>query len=236
VETSWKAGIMITVVVFDLDDTLYDEIDYCRSGFAAVAEYLAALPRSQPADRIFNAFWGQFSTGNRSKTFNAALDELAISFDERLVEQLIDVYRNHEPKIALPDASRNVLDKLKRSYKLALLTDGFLPAQQLKVQALEIEGYFAIIVYTEQLGRDCWKPSPVGFERITRDLGSKPENMVYIADNERKDFIAPKNLGWSTIRLIRPAGIHTAVSDEPGAKAQHEIHRIEQIPALIEQL
>jgi len=32
---------MITTVVFDLDDTLYDEIEYCKSGFAVVAEFLA---------------------------------------------------------------------------------------------------------------------------------------------------------------------------------------------------
>ncbi|MHC4567865.1 MAG: HAD family hydrolase [Planctomycetota bacterium] len=227
---------MITVVVFDLDDTLYDEIDYCRSGFAAVAEYLAALPGSQPPDRIFAAFWGQFSAGNRTQTFNAALDELAVPFDDRLVRQLVDVYRNHKPKITLPDESRNVLDELKNRYQLALLTDGFLPAQQLKVRALGIEGYFASIVYTEQLGRQCWKPSPVGFEKMMNGLGAEPENMVYVADNENKDFIAPNNLGFSTVRLIRPAGMHTAVSDEPGAKAQHRIHQIEQIPALIEQL
>jgi len=227
---------MITVVVFDLDDTLYDEIDYCRSGFSAVAEYLAALPGSVPPDRIFAELWGQFSAGNRTRTFNVALDELAISFDDRLVKQLVDVYRTHKPRITLPDKSRNVLDELKTRYKLALLTDGFLPAQQLKVRALEIEGYFASIVYTEQFGRQCWKPSPVGFEKIMRDLGTEPENMVYIADNEKKDFIAPNNLGFSTVRLIRPTGMHTEVSDEPGARAQHKTHQIEQIPALIEQL
>jgi len=31
---------MITTIVFDLDDTLYDEIDYCKSGFASVAEFI----------------------------------------------------------------------------------------------------------------------------------------------------------------------------------------------------
>jgi FMN phosphatase YigB (HAD superfamily) len=33
---------MITTVIFDLDDTLYDEIDYCKSGFMAVAEFLTS--------------------------------------------------------------------------------------------------------------------------------------------------------------------------------------------------
>jgi len=40
---------MITTVVFDLDDTLYDELDYCRSGFRAVAESVADLPDALPA-------------------------------------------------------------------------------------------------------------------------------------------------------------------------------------------
>jgi len=227
---------MITVVVFDLDDTLYDEIDYCRSGFAAVAEYLAEPPGVPPAKRIFAALWGQFSAGNHTRTFDAALDELDIEFDSIRVRRLVDVYRNHMPRITLPDESREILDELKKKCTLALLTDGFLPAQQLKVQALGIEDYFASIVYTEQLGREFWKPSSVGFEKIMQDLDVKPENIVYIGDNEKKDFIAPNKLGFSTIHLMRPAGIHTAACDEPGAKAQHEIQRIGQLPALIEQL
>jgi len=35
---------MITTVIFDLDDTLYDEVEYRRSGFASVAEFLADSP------------------------------------------------------------------------------------------------------------------------------------------------------------------------------------------------
>ena len=228
--------MMITIVIFDLDDTIYDELDYCKSGFTAVAEFLAEKSDALSANSIFEALWRQFSTGNRTSTFNAALDELTISYNDQHVRELVNKYRNHVPKITLPNESREVLDELKSKYILALLTDGFLPAQQLKVRALGIESYFTSIVYTEQLGREFWKPSPVGFEKIIHDLSARPENVVYIADNEKKDFIAPNQLGFSTIRLVRPAGIHTASCQEPGAKAQHEIHRIGQLPALIEQL
>ncbi|MHC4116512.1 MAG: HAD family hydrolase [Planctomycetota bacterium] len=227
---------MITVVVFDLDDTLYDEIEYCKSGFSAVAEFLANLPDAPTAERIFSALWGQFNAGNRTRTFNAALRELAISCDEERVRELLGVYRNHPPKITLPEQSRDVLDELKAKYTLALLTDGFMPAQRLKVQALGIEGDFESIVYTEQLGREFWKPSTAGFEKIMLDLGARAENIVYIADNEEKDFIAPNKLGFSTVRLIRPAGIHKSTSHEAGAAAQHTIRRIGQLPAIIEQL
>ena len=63
-----------------------------------------------------------------------------------------------------------VLKTLKKRYKLALLTDGYLPAQRLKVQALGIEKYFQAIVYTEELGREYWKPSTRGFENILKEL------------------------------------------------------------------
>ena len=227
---------MITTVVFDLDDTLYDEIEYCESGFKAAAESLAEQPDAPPAEQIFSALWKQFAGGNRKNTFNVALNELGISSDDKLVEELVNIYRNHLPMIKLPQDSRDVLRELRTKYTLALITDGYLPAQQLKVKSLEIEEYFKCIVYTEQLGREFWKPSPAGFEKIIQTLNTKPENMVYIGDNEKKDFIAPNKLGFFTVQLIRPARLHTKVSSDPDGHAQHVINKIIQLPALIEGL
>lgn len=227
---------MITTVVFDLDDTLYDEIDYCKSGFSAVAEFLSSLPQAPSAQHISDALWQQFASGNRTRTFNTALDELSFSYDDNLIARLIEVYRNHTPKITLPQDSRDVLNELKTKYTLALLTDGFLPAQRLKVQALEIKDFFQCIVYTEELGREHWKPSPAGFEKIMQTLNVRPDNVVYVADNEKKDFIAPNKLGFSTIQLTRPARIHTNYHLEPDAAAQHIISQISQLPPLLKSL
>ena len=227
---------MITTVTFDLDDTLYDEIEYCRSGFASVADFLSGLPQAPPADHIFDSLWSQFNAGNRKTTFNAALDELGIDYDDKLIDELLKVYRNHLPKITLPPESRDVMSVLSGKYTLALLTDGFLPAQRLKVQALAIEKYFKAILYTEQLGRQFWKPSPAGFEKLMQTLNAKPENIVYIADNEEKDFIAPNKLGILTVQLIRPARIHTESAEQSGAAAQYIIHKISDLPTLLEKL
>jgi len=227
---------MIETVIFDLDDTLYDEIDYCKSGFNAVADYLATLPQAPANDRIFDVFWRQFSAGNRTKTFNTALDEMAIDYDDSLIRELIQLYRNHTPNITSPADSRQVLEKLSGKYTLALLTDGFLPAQRLKVRALKIEDYFRMVVYTEEIGRDSWKPSPAGFEKILQTLNADPISAAYVADNELKDFIAPNNLGMATIQLIRPNRIHTQTSTEPNAKANRKIHQITDLPNLLETL
>ena len=235
---------MITTVIFDLDDTLYDEIEYCKSGFAAAAEFLtnstesvsANTPMAPKTRRIYEVLWQQFNTGNRTETFNAALDELELSYDDELISELIEVYRRHKPKITLPQDSRDSLCELSTKYTLALLTDGFLPGQQLKVQALGIEKYFKSIIYTEQLGREFWKPSPVGFEKILKSLEARPENTVYIADNEKKDFIAPNKLDFVTIQILRPARLHTSVCGQAGAAAQHIIRQISQLSGLLERL
>ncbi len=227
---------MITTVVFDLDDTLYDEIDYCKSGFSAVAASLSKHPNTPNAENIFDSLWNQFNSGNHTRTFNAALDELKISYSDEMIKSLIELYRNHKPTLTLPAETKNVLDLLRGKYKLAMLTDGFMPAQQLKVRALGIEDYFKQIVYTEQLGRQFWKPSPVGFEKIIEELNEKPQNMAYIADNEVKDFIAPNQLGMATIRIIRTNRIHTESAPAQNAAAGTTIDQIDNLPQTLEML
>lgn len=227
---------MITTVIFDLDDTLYDEIDYCKSGFTCVAEFLSDQLDEQSAEHIFGIIWKHFANGNHTKTFNATLDELGISYYDKLIDYMVRVYRNHLPNIKLPPDSGDVLYRLNTKYTLGLLTDGFLPAQQLKVQALGIEKYFNCIIYTEELGRSFWKPSTRGFEKILHNLNTKPENAVYIADNEKKDFIAPNKLGLATIQLNRPARIHRNISRDLNAPAQHKIDQIGRLPTLLDVL
>jgi putative hydrolase of the HAD superfamily len=223
----------IQVVVFDLDDTLYDEVEYCKSGFWACAIFLAETLEENQAEDIFDAIWEEFCKGNHSRTFNGALEKLGIAYNDELIEELVKVYREHKPEIILPQDSLEVLKQLKKKYTLALLTDGFLPAQKLKVEALKIENFFDSIVYTEELGRNFWKPSPAGFEKILRAFNKKPENAVYIADNEKKDFIAPNKLGFLTVQIIRDKHIHPSKGQNNEYAAKYTINQISQLPELL---
>lgn len=54
---------MITTDVFDLDDTIYNEIEYCKSGFTGVIEFLANLLEASSTDYIFTTFWKKFTAG-----------------------------------------------------------------------------------------------------------------------------------------------------------------------------
>jgi putative hydrolase of the HAD superfamily len=224
---------MITTVVFDLDDTLFDEIDFCRSGFHAAARHIATLSDRHSPDEAFTVLWDCFLTGDRGSTFNTALTKLGIPYDGTVIHRLVEIYRTHLPTLTLPPESRATLDELQGRYTLALLTDGFLPTQRLKVQALGIEHYFRAIVYTEELGRECWKPSPRGFEKLIEMLHTRPEQMVYVADNETKDFIAPNRLGLLTVQVRRPSGLYRQPSPLPQAAPKLRVERIDKLAQLL---
>lgn len=227
---------MINTVIFDLDDTLYDEIDYCKSGFAAIADFLHNANPSVSKESFYKAIWNQFENNNRTSTFNAALASLNLPCDDNLINQLVTVYREHCPNLNLPTETKAVLEQLKDSYNLALLTDGFMPAQRLKAQALEIVDYFSCIVYTEELGREFWKPSPAGFEKILQKFGAKPNQAVYVADNVAKDFIAPNSLGMASVRVMRPNSVHSNKPTDPQQAPQHSINSLAKLPALLRKL
>jgi putative hydrolase of the HAD superfamily len=214
----------VRAVVFDLDDTLYPEIEYVRSGFRAVAEYLGE--RGHAKDTVLTRLQREFEADPRTRVFNRVLEQLGEVADEQMVGTLVKVYREHRPALKLGTDVGEILEQLRKTYKLGLLTDGFLPAQKLKVAALGLEGKFDHIIYTEELGREFWKPARKGFELMAAALGCGGEECVYVADNAAKDFVAPNELGWDTVQISLPEGIHAAEAAPAGGEPQGTIYRI----------
>jgi putative hydrolase of the HAD superfamily len=196
----------VQVITFDLDDTLCPERQYVQSGFKAVSTFLReqALVKQD----VFPAMWSKFIAGEHSEIFNRVLAEYEINPTKDLIEKLVTVYRTHHPEITLYSDAHAVLDYFHGRKPLALISDGYEQTQTAKLAALGIKHYFDTIVLTDQLGRDCWKPSPVGFKTVMQALGGKPAEYVYIGDNPKKDFAAPRQLGWKSICVRRTEGVY----------------------------
>jgi putative hydrolase of the HAD superfamily len=225
---------LLNALIFDLDDTLYDEVDYCRSGFRAVAEHIAGSRPGLAGEAVFDVLWGEFLSGNRRNTFDTALSNLGVPVTQTLLEELVLFYRSHRPQISLPAESRGVLEKLSSGYGMALVTDGFMPAQRLKVESLGLDTHFRHIIYTEEMGREHWKPAPTGFLKALKLLDAEPFEVVCIGDNERKDFIAPNRMGAHTVQVLRPLRLHTSPGESPDAAAKTRINSLGELPPFLE--
>jgi len=216
--------------VFDIDDTLYLERDYVRSGFEAVGRWAADwLSIEDFADRC----WSRFAAGHRRSTFDAVLRECGISPAPELISALIEIYRAHIPRIELLQDALEALDWMTRAGSVAIVTDGPIASQSRKADALGLHAYAQPIVLTEVLGSEFRKPHPRAFEHVQERREAAV--YIYIADNPQKDFAAPKHLGWVTVRVRRPGGLHYE-AENPQAPADLEVRDCSGIPELVGQL
>lgn len=221
---------IIRGVVFDMDDTLYLERDYVRSGFDSVAETLAAQCGANPTE-LAEFLWKGFLQGARGDSFDrllAAYSNLTRSFP---LLYLVELYHQHTPRIRPLPGVESMLRNLRHSgLKLALLSDGGWFGQELKSQALGLHALLEPVIFTDKLGGEFWKPHTRGFEEIAEIWGHRPDEMVYVGDNPEKDFLAPNLLGWRTVRLRVSGQLRADL--EPESEAHRADVEVSSISAL----
>lgn len=228
------AALPRTVLVFDLDDTLYLERDYACSGYRAVGDWARQmLGRDDIEHRILTLF----GEGKRTRLFDEALRQVDIEPRSDLIRQMVDVYRGHKPAIALQPDSERLLAGLGPAAKLALITDGYRKAQENKVEALRLrERGFDPVLVTDAWGRDYWKPHRRAYEAVSAHYGERQHRFVYVADNSTKDFVTPNALGWATVRIARDERIHDLDPPTQAHAAHAQIASLDELPATLDAL
>lgn len=213
------------ILVFDLDDTLYDELSYVRSGFAVVARYIERL-HGVSQKEVLSRLDGQLQLG-RSRIFDAVFESFGI-YTKKLVRRCVSLYRLHQPKIELyPEAARSLVRFRERP--IYIVTDGNTNAQKNKLVALGLYNRRPVrrCYLTYRHGRKNSKPSPYCFRKIAEREGVEPSEVVYIADNPQKDFVGIKTLGFKTVRVM--TGQHRNVRKDQEHEADYKIHSLDEL-------
>ena len=214
------------VLAFDMDDTLYPEAKFVESGFRAVDEYAS---KKYEIKDFHNQALSLFKSGVRTNIFDRILLKLKVKNHTEIVKEFLEVYRNHKPKIFLHEDAKWALDFFSKNKKLVLISDGYLKVQSNKFKALKISSYFDRPYFTDEWGKSAWKPSLYVFKKIEEDYSVEGSNCVYIADNPRKDFIAPNILGWQSIQIKRPGGEYFDTSYSLNGKPHHVIETLYEL-------
>lgn len=179
--TSSDREVSAPVFVFDLDDTLFPEMDFVRSAYRAVAARWG---------------WHLLPAMLAAQTPRAAFDSTGVD-----AAAVLDLYRGHKPDISLPWRSLYTLASLhNRGCPLAVITDGRSVTQRNKLEALGI-GRFVDkedVFISEEVGA-----SKVSGEAFGRVMSRYPgRDYVYVGDNPAKDFAPARKLGWDTVCLL----------------------------------
>ena len=222
---------MTSAILLDLDDTLYDEASYMRSGFAAVAARIADMAGYAPA-AVLEVLLGIERRDGRGQVFDTALAAFGLSAEPALVQDRVALYRAHPPRIVLHPGARDLLARLRRDgRRTAIVTDGLAMMQRRKLAALDLEGAVDAIVYSWEL--DAPKPDPAGFLAALERLGAGPAEAVVVGDNPYHDMAAARAIGARAIRVRR--GRFAAMPAPPGSEPDLEIAEIAALePALAE--
>lgn len=219
----------MSVIVFDLDDTLYEEVTYVYSGFRAVAAY---LNEKYALDLIGTerALRDVLNTQGRGRVFDTVLKREGL-WSSSTVAACVSTYRGHTPDISLSEDAIKVLKRLA-GHSLYIVTDGNKLVQHRKLEAL---GAYSIVnkcFITHRYGLHYAKPSPYCFKRIAEFEKKLPEEIVYIGDNPHKDFMGIKPLGFRTMRIRQ--GMFKHEDATPEGAAEVEISRLEHLLPILE--
>ena len=210
------------VVVFDLDDTLYKEIDFLKSAYREISD---SLCKEYCVEGLFEKMLHDYEIGKNA--FQEVIDSYQLPIK---LEALLEMYRNHFPDISLDGDTRYVLNSLKSNgFGLGIITDGRQTTQTNKMMALGLNYYINDnhIVISEVCGHE--KTDGFGFAQIENCF---PDcDYYYVGDNPQKDFIAANERGWTTICLLDDGrNIHKQNFDFPESyQPKYKIANIKEL-------
>ncbi len=222
--------------VADLDDTLFDEIDYVRSGYRAIGrelEHYSIMPCAEAV--LFLEASSTTAEGFDDLSAKIWVDHPGCRFN---AQWMVDTYRYHIPDISLRPGALDLLEGLKRrGVPIGIITDGRSATQRAKIKALGLDRFVADgnIIISGETGAD--KTTSLPFETLAnRNPGCS--RFLYLGDNPAKDFRWPNAMGWDTVEIIDSEGIHIHpqnIEVPPGYRAHHTISRLPEALAIFDQ-
>ncbi|TVY02299.1 HAD family hydrolase [Cohnella terricola] len=172
----------------------------------------------------FEALWGKFEAGEhpmfrklqqiapeyRSNAWTRGLAALGVD-QPGLGLQLAEMFPAQRRKLKyVYEETFAILDELKKSYKLLLLTNGSPDLQQEKLDGVpELIPYFDSIVISGNFGEG--KPSSNLFAHAMEQIGIRPEEGIMVGDKLTTDILGANRIGMTSVWINRH---NTVRSDE----------------------
>lgn len=217
----------IEAVIFDLDYTLAVPKRDRQSLLEDATEAVGGPSIDRAA--YLEAHRRVHARRTRAPIFERLLDERdSTASPERLARE----YRERIARSLVPvPGVEALIDELKRTYAVGLLTNGPIVAQRNKLEVLGWTDRFDATVITGEL--PAGKPDPRAFEAILSALTVEAGRSVYVGDQPITDVDGAKRAGMFAVQVLYPGG------PDRHPRADNAIERsrlVEDLPGVIDGL
>ncbi|MBD5116773.1 MAG: HAD hydrolase-like protein [Ruminococcaceae bacterium] len=222
-----KQSLNVKCVIFDLDDTLYPQIEFDLGCLEEASRYISSLCGIHQSE-IFCILTKIIT--EKGIEYRKIFDDLfiEIKFDGMChIKEILKYYWSASPQISLFPNTDYILDCLKKKYLLAMITDGYVNVQKYKINKLSLNNYFDNIYFTDSYGIKNRKPSKYVFDIFLKETKLSPKECVYIGNDPRKDFLPARSVGMHTIRIRQGSFSEMTLNEE--YEADYTIQNISQL-------
>ena len=223
------------ILIFDLDDTLYDRAEPFRKALEAAAGlHIEGDVRawygiySRHSQEMFEANARGEITLEESHVLRIrhAAAELGIHMTAEQEVAYQRYYEKAQKDIVMSDTMKELLDFCSNAGVLmGILTNGPVKNQNRKVQTLGLEKWIPKERLFISEGIGFTKPDVDAFHYVEKALHTSPEELCMIGDSYSSDIAGAIQAGWKTIWLNKN---QTEIQNE-GKKADLTVNTEEQL-------
>lgn len=224
------------VILFDVDDTLYDQMEPFRRAYDTLfgtrfALDLGALfeARGRRGNEVFELSQSGAMSMRDMYIYRVqrAFDDLGFGVSDEAALQFQKLYEENQKKIELSETVTAMLDYCKsQGLQTGIITNGGSAHQWGKIQRLGLtrwipEEYIFV-------SGDCGaaKPEPEFFRCIEERLGLPAQRLCIVGDSYEHDIVGAKQAGWEAVWLnkrgARPA--RSTVWPDYVVKSEEELY------------
>lgn len=177
-----------SVFIFDLDDTVYPEIEYLTRAYKYISDCIIAKEGKQTtnSDEIFDFLLNTFKKSGRNSLFQKLQAKYELKHFK--IEDFLYCLRN----VPIPANTIKVYKEVEAllnnlveyNKKLYILTNGNINQQKNKVNIVDIPHKDKIsLIYASTKGPLLQKPSPYYINKISKESNVIKEQLLFIGDS-----------------------------------------------------
>ncbi|XP_023678391.1 N-acylneuraminate-9-phosphatase [Paramormyrops kingsleyae] len=235
----------VKAILFDLDNTLIDTRGAGEIAFEKVAELLRTRLHHGDIETICKKFKQKLLEESYQPFADLTIDQVRINHWDKAIEESGGL--DHDPSLAaqcywlwkntrldhlcIPGPVQRLLQELKTTHKLLLLTNGEAQTQREKIQAVCCRGLFDAVVVGGEHAEE--KPAPSIFQHCFHQLGVGPQDCIMVGDSLDTDILGGINVGIRATVWITDKG---TIQPEASIKPDYVLATVLELPSVLSTL